>query len=246
MIRSIGSMSLGGVPRVALAVGDHEAGHAAMLAQGVSLVEARIDWFSSHATSDVLSQLELFKKLGKPILATIRPGFEGGSWTGSEESRLALFLACLPLVDAVDIELAASRIQAELARACRAAGKPLLVSSHDFQGTPPEAQLAAKVTQARALGADIVKLACMARVPEDVTRMLECVKKNRDLGMVGISMGPLGALSRVAGPMFGSLLTYTSREEVHGQLPLDALLRCLRAFYPDFQKEWPGPSQGEP
>jgi 3-dehydroquinate dehydratase-1 len=143
-------------------------------------------------------------------------------------------------VDAVDMELQALEIQMDLAKACKAAGKTLLISHHDLAGTPEDAKLAELTERSKSLGADIVKLACLAHSRQDLIRLLNFTDSKRSLGMVGISMGPLGAMSRVAGPLYGSLLTYTSQEQIYGQLPLAELVRCLKAFYPDFAAEWPG------
>jgi 3-dehydroquinate dehydratase-1 len=235
MTIKIGKLALGKRPNVAFACGDFHDDMTPESMQGVSVLEARIDWFSSQSQDAVLSQLQQLRALKLPILATIRPTFEAGSWASSEAKRLEMFLACLPVVEAVDIELAASQIQGELAKACKAAGKTLLVSNHDLEGTPDQGRLAELVDMAKEAGADIVKLACHAKTADDVVRLLRCVADHRAQGMIGISMGPLGALSRVAGPMFGSLLSYTSKEQIFGQLPLDELLRNLRAFYPEFK-----------
>jgi 3-dehydroquinate dehydratase I len=138
------------------------------------------------------------------------------------------------MVDAVDIELHSTEIMGEVSKACKKAGKTLIVSNHSLEGTPENSVLQGRIDASKDLGADIVKLACLAGSEADVTRLLGLVGANRDKGIIGISMGAKGAISRVVAPLFGSLLTYTSLDLNYGQFPLDELVHFLKAFYPAF------------
>ena len=171
------------------------------------------------------------------VLTSKRLEVHGGAWTGSEEERKQRLLECVEFVDAVDIELLSTEINGAVSQACKKAGKTLIVSNHTLEGTPENPVLQGRIDAAKKLGADVVKLACLAETGDDVARLLGLVGANRDKGMIGISMGPKGAISRVAAPLFGSLLTYTSRDLNYGQLPLEELIHLLKAFYPAFDEE---------
>ncbi|HTB22132.1 MAG TPA: type I 3-dehydroquinate dehydratase [bacterium] len=231
---AIGNVLLGSVPRVVLAVGKSSSDLKSAAQAGVSILEARIDLFARTDSDFVAQELARLRAFGLPVLATFRPESEGGAWTGGEEDRKRILLASLDVVDAVDVELDAPEINAEVCRACARAGKTLIVSKHYLDSTPDDRVLQAKIDEANAMGADLVKLACQARDESDVVRLLTVVGANRAKGMVGISMGPLGAVSRVAAPLFGSLLTYTSRDLNYGQLKLEELVLCLKSLYPQF------------
>jgi 3-dehydroquinate dehydratase-1 len=233
----IGNVALGAVPRVVLAVGEYSNALEDAYASGVSILEVRLDWFPKLELTQLRNQLGLYRKLGLPLIATLRPENQGGKWKGGEDARKAFLLEAVPLVDAVDIELTASEINAQVAQAAQAAGKTLIVSNHDFRETPSNAMLEQQRRQAKSLGADIVKLACFSESEKDIIRLLNFVEAKREQGMVGISMGRKGAISRVAAPLFGSLFTYTSMQPHDGQWPLAELVHLLRTLYPAFDNE---------
>jgi 3-dehydroquinate dehydratase type I len=74
----------------------------------------------------------------------------------------------------------------------------------------------------------------MARGRDDVTRVLRFWVES-SIPTVAIAMGPLGTISRVIAPLFGSLFTYAfvgEREVAPGQLPLDELSSMIARLYP--------------
>jgi 3-dehydroquinate dehydratase-1 len=89
------------------------------------------------------------------------------------------------------------------------------------------------VKEAKAAGATIVKLATTARSRGDVTRLLRFTE-NANVPMVAIAMGPVGTISRVVAPLFGSLFTYAfiGEEVAPGQMSLDEMVLPLRRLYP--------------
>jgi 3-dehydroquinate dehydratase-1 len=196
-----------------------------------------MDLFARTDASFVRNELDQLRRIGLPLLATFRPESEGGAWTGGEEERKQRLLECIEFVDAVDIELHSAEINIEISKACKKAGKTLIVSNHSLDGTPENSVLQGRIDAAKNLGADVVKLACLAETEADVSRLLVLLAANRDKGMIGISMGAKGAISRVVAPLFGSLLTYTSLDLNYGQLPLEELIHFLKAFYPAFDEE---------
>ena len=83
-------------------------------------------------------------------------------------------------------------------------------------------------------GADVAKLAVMPRSARDVARLLAVTAQaSEELGLpvVTMSMGALGAVSRVSGAVFGSALTFATVDggpSAPGQLPIEQVRAGLR------------------
>ena len=118
------------------------------------------------------------------------------------------------IADLVDFEMSSSRAgMAAVRDASRRHGVGLVCSFHDFERTPPLAELSAQFRRAEQLGGDVAKVSVMARDPEDALTLLAATQQaSREvaLALIGVSMGPHGALSRIAGFAFGSALTLVS------------------------------------
>ena len=233
----LGPLSLGDVPRVAIAVRDNpdRAALDAAITAGASLVEARIDEYASHDPAYVKDQLEHLR--GLPVLATIRHQREGGQWKRPEAERLALYAEILPLCDAVDCEVYSRAVFPSLSALARSAGKLVIGSYHDFESLPSPRKMIAIGAYGRRHGAHIIKIAAMCRRRGDLaylTRHLVDSKRSEPLIIIG--MGEHGAASRVFLPLLGSLITYTflGQATAPGQLTLDDTLKYLSTFHPGF------------
>ena len=213
----IGKLSLNGAPRLVVSL-DGVVSPRVLRGKGVDVVEFRLDLHSSHEQAALLKRIRLFKKF--PSIATIRSKKEGGKWGLPEPKRLALFKWALPYVDAVDIELSSKRILRETVKAAHARKKTVIVSYHYFRDTPEMQKLNAILKKCRRAGADIVKIAALARSKADLQRLADFTSLNRKKNIVTIAMGKEGALSRILFPALGSLFTYASagRPTAPGQL----------------------------
>jgi 3-dehydroquinate dehydratase-1 len=171
-----------------------------------------------------------------PLLITLRAAHEGGVDRGLDDVQRAQRLAVLVRAghaDLVDLEAASDPAALGVLRAaCREAGVPLLLSAHDFGGTPPVDEMVAVFARMAALGADIAKLAVMPRSEADVAALLEATAvagRSLSIPLVSMSMGELGVQSRVIGHRHGSRITWGSgvAASAPGQLPLPALRRSV-------------------
>ena len=112
----------------------------------------------------------------------------------------------------------------------------IILSWHDFAGTPGTIRLEAVLEEMLAAEADIVKLVTLAREPADNLRMLGLIPRARAMGkdIIAFCMGPLGKWSRVAAPLLGSWLTFApfskSGASAPGQLPVNDLKRLWRTL----------------
>jgi 3-dehydroquinate dehydratase-1 len=228
----IGGVTLGERPRVVAAGGDAEV-DALAGAHAADIVELRGDLFDDPSVPRVTAALERLAAAGRPVLFTARAATEGGR-AMPEDRRGALYDAALPLVHALDVEIASHALATRLAPRAHARGCRLVLSAHDFSRTPPVDELDALVERGRTLGADLVKLATTTETLADVQTLLAVTLVRRTTGLVTLGMGPYGPLTRVVLPAAGSLLTYGSvgRPTAPGQLSVAEIRRLFDSLLP--------------
>lgn len=214
---------------------------AAAAAARPDIVEWRVDFFRD--IGDTAAVLEAGRALrralpGLPILFTRRSAAEGGqNVTISEEAVVDLYAAICAggCVDLVDYEMSNAAAQMQAVReASRRHGVGLVCSYHNFDETPPLPALAAEYRRAQAMQGDVAKVSVMARNSGDALTLLAATLQASqaiDLPLIGVSMGPLGALSRIAGFAFGSALTFgvAAAGSAPGQLPVGELRAAIEA-----------------
>ncbi len=194
---------------------------------GADLLELRIDTFRRRDVEVLKEDVASARKVGLPLLLTVRSSKEGGRAGMDERERLLLYRELTPLVDAVDVELGAASIVKDVVRVATEGGKKVILSYHNFGATPDERRLRALVVRGRRLGADVVKIATTVKEREDLKRLAALLLKEENLIVVG--MGRKGLVTRVFFPYLGSLLTYAtvSRKTAPGQPGLKELRRLL-------------------
>ncbi|HPC04214.1 MAG TPA: type I 3-dehydroquinate dehydratase [Syntrophales bacterium] len=173
-------------------------------------VELRLDGMETPAVEGILPVR------GRTVIVTIRKREEGGAFRGTEEERLRVLAGAVRLgADYVDLELsagekAAGGLREEIAR--RGGQTKLILSFHDFSGTPAPETLRGIVLDARRMGADVVKTAVTARSLEDNLALIDLLRFGaaRGIPMAAHCMGEAGRLSRAAAPLFGSLFSYAA------------------------------------
>ncbi|MGP9693607.1 type I 3-dehydroquinate dehydratase [Brachybacterium sp. AOP25-B2-12] len=218
----------------------------------IDIVEWRVDRFEPSLTEEahreaVGAQLprlraDLEATVPRPgLLVTVRTAAEGGS---RAISGTALGDLCAAVLDAggaelLDVEVAAlgAQLPAVLERA-RALGVPTIASRHVLDRTPPEDEIVEALFRLQDTGADLAKLAVMPQEPRDVLTLLRATARFRDHGarvpLVTMSMGPLGAVSRLVGGRYGSVATFgtVGGASAPGQLRADDVARALDLLEP--------------
>lgn len=160
-------------------------------------------------------------RLGQtPLLATVRTSREGGAVEIADDNFQTLVTALVESAadpdagpDAVDVELARGAALAAVLPRARALGVPVVVSAHDFETTPEPGAMLAHLEAMAAAGGDVVKLAVTAHSPLDVLALLAATHeaaRRIDRPVITMAMGPAGVVSRMAGEVFGSALTFGS------------------------------------
>jgi len=166
-------------------------------------------------------------KLRAPLIITARHPNEGGSGRLSLRQRRALLSRFLTHADYLDVELRSGRALRALLAIAKTKNVRRIISFHDFKSTPSARLLVAKAHNAKALRADIFKVATRTDTPTELGRLLEFITKNRvNVRLAVMGVGRLGAISRVLLARAGSVLIYASlgpATDVEGQLSLEQL-----------------------
>jgi 3-dehydroquinate dehydratase-1 len=182
-------------------------------ARGVAdLVEFRMDLAAAPAEQLAGYEGEL------PLLVTNRPAWEGGEADGgdaaAETARLDALAAALDheAVEAVDIELAALRRSDRavgVAETAERHGVDVVVSVHDFAGTPSERAMVSLLSAAASAG-DVGKLAVTAADRADALALLSATHTVDAAGerVATMAMGAAGRHTRAVAPVYGSKIGY--------------------------------------
>ena len=198
---------------------------------GADAIEYRIDGFVDKDLNHCRSVIEYGNSLGLRGILTVRAKWEGGI----EEipDRLPYFRELTPLVDFVDIELKAPEEEfEEVKKIVKCHDKKLIVSYHDFKKTPPTEEIKKIFAAAVERGADIAKVAFATNDYEEVSRLL-CIAAEQPIPTVAIAMGEKGKISRVAGIVFNSIITYCALEKAFapGQITVSEMKKLLEFFF---------------
>lgn len=207
------------------------------------LIELRMDWYEQIRNEQAVITLlkDVRQVIGETVLLfTIRTSKEGGELSLSIEEYMDLCqLACESgCIDLLDVE---AFMQAELLpkMAAIAHTNHVLVigSNHDFDKTPAIEEIVTRLEYMGQNGADIPKIAVMPLKPEDVTVLLQATthyyEKGNTKPIVTMSMGGLGVISRLAGEMVGSSITFASggQKSAPGQIPADDVRNMLELLH---------------
>lgn len=190
------------------------------------LVELRMDYMQQPL------ELESVRNTTKlPIIATNHRSDQGGILQRSDAERLAtLMKACDAGFDYVDIELNTSSKE-KFVDYVVDAGVKLIVSYHDFKGTPRKDHLIEIMNMELELGADVCKIVGTAISPMDNVTYLVFLAENPGNDLVCFGMGRQGAMSRIFSPLFGGAFTYASTRSGMESAPGQLTIADLRKLY---------------
>jgi 3-dehydroquinate dehydratase I len=212
---------------------------ATVAAKRPDLLEWRVDFFEGIAATQAVVELAAALKQaarGIPLLFTRRWSGEGGEAIAlAEEGVIALYRAVCASghVDLVDYEMSHDAAQvAQVRAAAHSGGVQLVLSFHDFQATPAREVVRERFERAQQLGADVAKVAVMPRGMDDVLTLLAATREASDalrIPVVSMAMGGPGAVTRLAGGLFGSALSFAvgAQASAPGQWPIEELETAL-------------------
>jgi len=207
------------------------------------LLEWRIDGY--ERVEDIADCLSLLKEMrtiigDTALIFTCRIEIEGGMTKLSREARLSLNLEAIKSgdIDIIDAELCNDQQFLDAVKSqTQEHGVKLILSCHNFSVTPSEHFIYAKLVEAQNRGADIAKFAAMPQTYGDVLSLFNATQKARceavHIPIVAMSMGPIGAVSRIAGGLFGSDITFAigMQASAPGQIPIKDLRGAMALLY---------------
>ena len=208
-------------------------------ASGVDCFEWRGDFSDDVHNPELMAQqsIELGKALSEnPFLFTFRSTSQGGQLTIPAEEYVALNKAIIEAeaIDLVDIEswIGDEKVL-ELVECAHAHNVAAVISYHNFAGTPSVDWMVNLLTHMADLGADIPKIAVMAKDAKDALKLLaateEMARIHSEKPLLTMAMGREGSISRLAGELFGSALTFCSLEKASapGQVEVKQAIRIM-------------------
>lgn len=192
--------------------------HQRLVAEGVQLVELRLDYIRREVNVG-----RLLRERPCPAIVTCRRESDGGQWRGSEEDRIRL------LRTAIAEQAAYVDLEADIAASIpRFGSTKRIVSLHDFEKTPDD--LAAVHRELAALHADIVKICTMAHHPHDNVRMLQLIARSA-VPTIALCMGEIGIPSRILAGKYGAPFTYATYHQERSLAPGQLSYRVMRDDY---------------
>jgi 3-dehydroquinate dehydratase type I len=188
------------------------------------LIELRMDYLREPGLATLL------KGRQTPFIVTNRRKEEGGKCRVDERRRVEVLQEAIEHgSEFVDVEFGTER---SLLRRLIADAKrtKVILSFHDFQGTPSHRELRGLYERMVRWKPDLVKIATFARSWKDNFRTLSLIpyasKKNQKI--VAFCMGEKGKISRIFSPMMGAAWTYASlgknRASAPGQLTVSEMM----------------------
>ncbi len=200
----------------------------------VDVVEIRLDAMPVPQVRRCCDLMDL------PLLFTNRPQWEGGQFSGPEAERLAPLLEAAAQGAAfVDFELRADPgLRGRLLDSLAGSGSRLIISCHDFAGTPTDKELGGILQQMLASGAHIGKIVTMAHSDLDVLRVLnlQVLAREHDFPLIAFCMGKAGGISRLATLYLGGFMTYAAISEEEATAPGQLSVAVLSALVENFER----------
>jgi len=213
---------------------------AEILLKKPDIIEWRLDFYEE--IQDINSVLSAAKDIYEnsertPILLTVRSQKEGGQPISLSEKEVVAILAEVckhPYVAIIDFEVSNQPEHIRyLRKVSKGNNKKLVLSYHNFSFTPPKAEIFKSLFLAEFYGADAAKAAVMPQNNQDVLTLLEATReaeKELTIPLITMSMGGLGAISRIVGWMYGSSVTFAvgKSSSAPGQVPIDELRKIIQ------------------
>lgn len=207
------------------------------------MAEWRIDGFEQY--DDEEERLKVLVGLREilgnmPVIVTMRTKKEGGSREieFSQYTRINLSVAKSGYADLIDIEaFSFGEASEKLIRKAQKAGVRVIASNHDFSKTPSKETMISRLLKMQEMGADILKIAVTPQSPQDVFALMEAteetVRKYASRPVITMSMSELGKISRIAGELCGSAVTFASAgiASAPGQMDVTELKQVLKMLH---------------
>ena len=176
---------------------------------GASLVELRMDLIYGNCIPD-FGLIGTTHENGMKCIVTFRDKTEGGSFAGEGKKEL-VERAIEAGADYVDVETSHSDIIKAVAQKARTAGCKIIGSWHDFGNKTDLEKAIAAIQKAKALGADVAKVAFVSTSEEEARTAVDAIAKAAKEAEIPIIISPMGkdaAKNRAYALSMGSEFAY--------------------------------------
>lgn len=207
------------------------------------MVEWRADWYESvfEMQKVVALSKELREILGDlPILFTFRTKTEGGEKELNPRAYKMLNRMMIESgnVDLVDVEVfMVGGDSIAIIETAHEHNVKVVGSNHEFTATPDKDEIVRRLCYIQNLGVDISKIAVMPQQKKDVLTLLEATEemasKHAERPIITMSMSEIGTISRIAGEVFGSSITFgaLNKASAPGQIGVEELKNILEIMH---------------
>lgn len=218
---------------------------------GAEIIELRLDYLDLNTPQSCLRELWEAAHYQPRMIITCRVAEEGGHYRGDDRFRAGLIGQVLAYVRSratVDLEYSAYRKSTELQALAESlytvfpqtpemrtstieSGACLVLSRHDFRGTPPD--VSAWIREMGSEPCEVLKVACKANRITDSLRVLDALHEwAPKRPTIALAMGEAGLITRVLAKKFGAFLTFASleagKESAPGQLTISEMRNVYR------------------
>jgi 3-dehydroquinate dehydratase-1 len=170
-------------------------------------VEVRADaLLADGASADDIEAV--LRKKKQPVLLTLRIPAEGGQRPWKTAERRALYLRLLPLVEAIDIELATADAMRPVIDEAQRLKKTLVLSAHSIEKPATDQQFAQWTAQFEPRPKTILKIAARIQSWHDLQHLAALLVNHREWPIAAMGLGPYAAQSRSVLTALGSRLVY--------------------------------------
>jgi len=202
-------------------------------AQGERFLEFRLDYLPSPEQG--IAVIREFVRLypDATVLATCRRHQNHGRFNGSIEEEFRILSAAIEAgARAVDVEIESA--ENALSRMDLLADAQVVVSYHNFEGTPA---LDAIMRRMLKVPAAAYKVVTTARKPSDNLKILALLKTHSKTPLVVLAMSEAGFPTRVLCTVMGGAFTYASPSTAEGTAAGQVSSKILHNLY-HIEKTW--------
>ncbi|MFD2444934.1 type I 3-dehydroquinate dehydratase [Bacillus sp. CGMCC 1.16607] len=207
----------------------------------LDIVEWRVDFFEEvkkiEKVEEALAAIRAIL-IDVPLVFTFRSTKEGGEKEVDADYYVALNKAMIETgqVDLIDVELFSNAAN-DLIELAHTNGVFVIISNHDFEKTPSKEEIVSRLRKAQEMGGDLPKIAVMPQSTADILTLLEAThimyEQYADRPIITMSMTGKGVISRLAGEIFGSAITFGAAKKASapGQVEVAELRETINLIH---------------
>lgn len=226
------------VPIVDTTIEDSLSTAKTLVEDGATVIEWRLDYLKE--LSDIRALDNGLKEMAAVcnytiLVGTIRTIAEGGNCTfkADEMKQYLIHIAKSKTCDFIDMEYYTYDEPRSLITTLKNLGARVICSHHDFDETPEDDIALTLLEEMECSECDVVKMAVMPVTTTDVTRFMDVCNAfamETNKLTITMSMGELGRVSRFAGNVTGSAVTFGSfnSQSAPGQIDYKKLQDIIR------------------